>query len=134
MKKDVKPSLKKVKFIDIIREVNKELEDLYGLEVVSDILQTTRKVMLKHILYNQALHLDIFNIADFYIYKDKITNPMLLSKGSSDEYIRFTIKPRKYIKRFVKKKIISADTPPDIEDIFKTGSTLIDDDVDMDFL
>lgn len=130
-----KPTFKRIKFIDIIKEVNKELEDLYGLEVVADVLQTTRKVLLKHILYTPNLSMDIFNIADLKIYEKKLTHPFLLQKGASDTYIKFDIKVREYVKQFVKKKIIGSNTPSDIEDIFKSGSISLDDDsIEMDFL
>lgn len=127
--------LKKIKFIDIVKEVNKELENQYSFEVVSDVLQTTRKVLLKHILYTPHLYIDLFNIADLNIYEKRITSPMLLEKGSSDYYIKFDIKIKNYIKRFVKKKIINARTPVGTEAILKTGSVSIDDDnIEMDFL
>lgn len=133
--KEFNKSFKRIKFTDIIKEVNKELENLYGLEVVADVLQTTRKVFLKHILYTSDLHIDFFDIADLKIYEKKINSPMLLEKGSSDTYIKFDIKVRNYIKRFVKKKIIQSQTPSDIEAILKSGSISIDDNtVEMDFL
>ena len=110
--------MQKITHKNILKEVNKELGDIYGIEVIADVLKTTEKVILRHILNTPELELDLLRIAKVKVYKAEITNPMLLAKGASPITTRVKIIPRRFIKGFIRtRKTYGEEILEDLEDI-----------------
>ena len=108
--------MQKITNKNILKEVNKELGDIYGVEVIADVLKTTEKVLLRHILNTPDLELDLLGIAKVKVYPAEITNPMLLAAGASPITTMVKIIPRPFIKNFIRtRKTYGEDILEDVE-------------------